>query len=477
MVRESAKKATFWSLVERFSSQIISFLIGIVLARLLSPHDYGIVGIVMIFIIISNVFIDAGFANALIRKTDRNNDDLSTAFYFNIIIGIIVYSILTICSSFVASYFEEPLLQKLIVLAGINVVLNSFCIVPVAILTAHLNIRKQAVINLSSQIPSGAVAIILAYHGYGVYALVFQTLISSFLKLMFLWIGVKWCPKFMFKKTSFHYLWNFGSKLLFANLIGTLFNQLYSIIIGKYIGKNDLGYYTKAHQLSSNVDSISSGIVQKIALPILSENIATDKLSLKFREYMRLLVMTMSIISAVLCFSAKDIVIMLWTSKWQDSIFIFQCLIIGIMFNPIGQLSLTLMQAVGNTSLILKLEFPKKFIYIIYIGIGFIFGIKGLVISQILINFTGALINMIATKKIINYRMSTQLTDTLKYMITAFLCTGITAFICPFSINFLSIVFIAIIGMCTYAIILYIIKDEIYLKHVHTIVNQYIKKI
>lgn len=461
MERQTVVKATIWSFFERLSTQGFGFIIGIVLARLLTPHDYGVVGLTAIFIAISNVFIEAGFANALIRKIDRTEEDLSTAFYFNVCIGVVAYILLWICSPFIANYFEEPILNKLIKIVGLNVLLNSLCIVQTAILTAELNIRLQTLINVCAQVLAGIIAIFSAFYGWGVYALVLQTVCASLIKVCMLWTFTKWRPKKTFNKKSLYNLWEFGSKLLGANLIGTFFNQIYSVLIGKYIGKNELGYFAKSSQLNNNVDSIASGIIQKVALPVLTQY-QTDKelLTQKFRHTMRLLVMVMSPFYAFFCFTAKDIIILIWTEKWIQSVVLFQILIIGTMFNPIGQLSLSLMQVVGRTSLILKLEFPKKMIYFIYIFIGFLYGMLGLVIAQVFINLTGSLINMWATKRILKYSYIMQLNDMLIYMVIAYPIAWIIS--CFVHTNF---VIINILGMFFFIIVIYLtillmIKDK-----------------
>lgn len=472
MKRTSGFVAVIWSLIERLSSQVISFLLGIVLARLLSPSDYGIVGMTMIFILLSNVFIEAGFANALIRKTNRTEQDLSTAFYFNVLIGILAYCILWIGSPFIADWFKEPLLSLLIRISGVNVLLNSLCIVQTALLTANLDIRRQTIINLCGQIPAGLITAILAYNGLGVYALVFQTIIASCIRVIMLWLYTPWRPQEKFNRESFLSLWNFGSKLLGANLIGTTFNQVSSVLIGKYIGKSDLGYYSKASNLCGNIDSVSSGVVQKVALPMLSE-FQKDKvlLSEKFREMMRLLIMGMAPLISFFCFTASDIIVILWTEKWIQCAFVFQILIVGAAFNPIGHMSLSLMQTVGNSALILKLEVPKKIIYCIYLAIGFCYGLVGLAVAQVLINITGALINMWATKRIVKYSYMRQIVDVLGYMVIAFIVGYIWFNMIHTGYMFFNILLMFMLIVFTYFAILVMIKDAILIKYVKKIIG------
>lgn len=467
MSSNSGFTAAIWSFVERLSSQVVSFGIGIILARLLDPYDYGVIGLTAIFIALSNVFIDAGFANALIRNQHRTEKDLSTAFYFNVVIGVLVYSLLWTSTPLIANWFKEPLLIPLLKIVGLNVVLNSLCIVQTAILTAKLNIRLQTIINLSAQIPAGVIAVLMAYRGMGVYSLAMQTVLSSLIKVVLFWIFAKWFPKERFSKGAFLELWNFGSKLLGANLIGTFFSQIYTVIIGKYVGKKELGYFSKANGLCTNVDGVTSGIVQKVALPVLARYQGDeDELTKKFRTIMRLLVMMIAPMTAILCFSSDEIVILLWTEKWLYCSLLFKVLIVGIMFGPLGQMSLSLMQTVGKTSMILKLEMPKKVLYCIYIIIGFQYGVLGLAVAQVFINISGSLVNMWATKKILPYSYWGQIKDIVRYMILAF---GIAAVVdkCVHCEN-LMLVFIVktIIILLIYMLLLIVSRDSVLMQYI-----------
>lgn len=460
MKTNSPIKAVFWTFLDKFSSQIVSFIIGVVLARLLSPSDFGIIGIVTIFISLSNVFVDAGFSNAIIRKKDNTKEDLSTAFHLNVIIGIFIYVCLYVISPYISIFFDESILIPLIRILGINIVLGSLCIVQNAILTSQLNIRSQTYINLCSQLFSGVIAIFLAYDGYGIYALVVQMVLASFIRTVSFWIYTKWYPSYCFNRSSFRYLFSFGSKLLGANLIGTIFNEIYSILIGKYIGKAELGFYTKASHLNVNITSISTGIIQKIALPLLAKHQNNiTKLKNDFRLFMRLLVLIIAPISAFFFFLAEDIIILLWSEKWMPSVPIFRLLIIGTLWSPIGNLSLILMQVINRTGLILKLEFPKKAIYAIIIFISFPFGVIGLAIAQVIINFVAAVINMLPTKRILQYNYIEQWIDISKYIIYAFILGFLVKIPIAFDNRTLNIVSFSMIYVVLYILFLVLIRN------------------
>lgn len=466
-VNNNVTKATVWAIIDRFSSQIVAFLIGVILARLLTPDDYGIIGMTTIFIAISNVFIDSGFANGLIRKLDRTESDLSTAFIFNIVVGVFSYFVLYFSAPTISDYFSEPLLTPVLRIIGLNIIFLSLSVVQTALFTAKLDIKSQALINLLSLIPSGIVAIIAAYSGLGVYSLALQTVLSSFIKMILLWTFSKWYPKTGFSRASFRYLWSFGSKLLLANIIGTIFNEIYSVLIGKYIGKTDLGYYSKASHLNQNVNGTTTGIVQKISLPVLTKyQEDTNELRDRFSNLMRILVLFIAPLSACLFYLSKDLVLFLWTDKWLDCVPIFKMLIIGTMFGPIGQMSLSLLQVSNRTDIILKLEAPKKIVYCMLIAIGFQYGVIGLAFVQILINMIASLFNMYPTKSLLNYSYWRQIIDVFKYMILSYLIGCAVYITLPIFNPVWNITIYAVVFLVAYVVTLVLIKDKIVMDYI-----------
>lgn len=470
--QNSTTGAAIWSFIEKFSMQGVGFVIGIILARLLSPTDYGTVGLAAIFLAICNVFIEAGFGNAIIRKNDRTEQDLSTALIFNAVVGLVMFIILWFASYLISDYFDEPLLIPLVRIAGLNLFIASLGIVQNSLLTANLQIRTQTIISLAAQIPSGVIAIVLAYYGWGVYSLALQTLIGTIIRTSLLWYFAKWRPTSGWSKNSFKYLWGYGSKLLGANLIGITFDRLYGFLIGKFIGKAELGYFSKGDNLNNQVFSVFTGMVQRIALPILSKNQDNkDLLASTFREAMRLLVMTNAIIAAYMFIEAKDIVVFLWTDKWLAAADAFRLLAIASVWAPVTNLSLNLLMAVGRTDIVLKLEVPKKIIYVILIYIGFQYGVNGLCYSIIGINIVASIVNMWATKKVIAYSYTMQMLDILKYMGIALILAKLLKVVCVFESPLFNILVLFLPLFGSYFLILYIMKDEVAVKYLNRVVN------
>lgn len=464
----SSKTAIIWSLVEKIISQLVGFIISIVLARLLTPEDFGIVGITIIFITISNVFIEAGIGNALIRKIDRTEEDLSTALYFNVAMSIVLYTLLWVISPLIAYYFEENIIINLLRISGLNLIFGSFCIVQQSILTSQLEIKKQTIITLHSQIPAGILAIVLAFKGFGVYSLILQTVISTAIKSILYWTITRWRPKSICSLESLKYLWSFGSKMTGANLIGTVFDQIYSVLIGKYIGKSELGYFAKGQQLVNQIYSILNGMVLKIALPLLSKYQGDKcKLCEEYREIVRLLAFFGAFISSLLLSCSDQIVTLLWTSKWMDSSIIMKIIAVGMIFLPIGSLSLVLLQVVNRTDLLFKIELPKKAIYICVIFMGFRYGTVGLAVSVLIINMIGAIINTYATKKIIKYNYLEQLVDIGKYICVAIIASYVSHLVpLPYDSVLLSLIIVSVCTTILYLGAFILLHDEIIDKYI-----------
>ena len=441
--------ATIWSVLDRVWAQVVSFIIGIVLARLLTPEDYGLVGISMVFIAFSGVFIEAGFSNALIRKLDRTNADYSTAFHFNAAMGLVMYGVLYVLAPWIADYFEDNQLVPLTRLVSLTVIFNSLCIVQNAILTAEFKMRQQAVINISAQIPSGLLAIYLAYDGFGIYALAIQNVLSSFIRTSLFWYITKWMPTWEFSRESMRYLWGFGSKLIGANFMGTVFNEIYTILIGKFVSKSDLGYYSKGRSLSIQPENICNGVIQKVALPLLA-NAQNDESLLKdkYQELTQLVTCVMTLISGVIA---------------------FQLLLLASIISYVQTLSLVLLQIVNQTGYTLKLEFLKKPIYLIVIFLLLHFGLIGLLIAYVINSLWGTLVNMSAPHKYIGYSFRAQIKDIAWYIIAWTLGTLVVwglSMVVEFG-DFASIIVRSIVMVFVYLGVLWLIKDAIIIKYGH----------
>lgn len=460
--------ATIWSVLDRVWAQAVGFVIGIILARLLTPEDYGLVGISLVFIAFSNVFIEAGFSNALIRKLDRTNTDYSTAFHFNAIMGVVMYLALFLGAPWIADYFDDQQLIPLTRLVSVTVVLNSLCIVQNAILTAEFRMREQAIINIASQIPSGLLAIYMAYIGMGIYALAVQTVLASLLRTVMFWIVTKWIPTMEFSKDSMRYLWGFGSKLIGANFLGTVFNEIYTILVGKFIGKSDLGLYSKGRSLSTQPETICNGVIQKVALPILANAQGDNSLlKEKYRELTQLVTCVMTLLSGILIVIAKPLILLLWGEVWEGSVIVFQMLLFASVIGYVQSLTLVLLQIVNQTGYTLKLEFVKKPVYLVVIFLMLHYGLFGLLVAYVINSLWGTVVNMSAPHRYIGYSYWAQIKDIAWYFI-AWIVGALLVWAIFMVIevnNVLSIIIMSIIVSLVYLGILWAIKDAIVVKY------------
>lgn len=280
-LKEKTIVGLLWSFSDLIANQGIQFIIQVILARLLAPKDFGIIGMITVFIAISQSFIDSGFSNALIREKKPSQEDYSTVFYFNLIMAILMYIILFISAEAVGSFFEEPQLMDILRVISLVLIINSFGLIQRTMLTKNINFKTQTKINLISSISSGIIAVIFAYMGFGVWSLVIRTLSMQFIQSILLCISNRWVPSLLFSIDSFKRLFGFGWKLLISGIINTLYDNLYFLIIGKVFSAVELGYYTNAQKLRDVASQSITSSVQKVSYPALS-SIKEEEEKLRF---------------------------------------------------------------------------------------------------------------------------------------------------------------------------------------------------
>jgi len=334
-MKESLKgktiSAIIWSSVERFSVQGIQFLIMIIMARLLQPSDYGLIGMLAIFIAISQSFIDSGFSNALIRKSDRTEIDFATVFYFNIIVGLCFYLLLFFASPEIAIFYKAPQLEDITKIVAIGLLINSLTVVQRAKFTIEVDFKSQAKASVLSVIISGALGIWMAYTGFGVWALVTQTVVNSTINMIFLWYYARWIPAWIFSFRSFKEMFTFGSKLLLAGLLDTTYKNIYTIVIGKKFSVQDLGYFTRADQFAQFPSSNLTGIIGRVTFPILS-SIQQDEQRLRsvYRKYLRMSAFIVFPLMVGLAALAHPLVLVVLTSKWEGVLYCFKSYVLRL---------------------------------------------------------------------------------------------------------------------------------------------------
>ena len=316
-LKEKTVNSVLWGSIERFSVMGINFILSIIVARLVLPADFGVIAMTTIFLGVSNVFIDSGFANALVRKTDRTEIDNSTVFYFNIGVGITIYVIIFFSAPLIASFYNIPILLEVMRVIGLVILWNSLSVVQQAILTAKLDFKSQAKISLISVSASGIIGVILAYYGLGVWALVAQIVSAALGRMLLLWLYVKWLPQWSFSVDSFKSMFSYGSKLLMSNLVVTIGSSINSLILGKTFPADQLGYYNRSEQFVNFPLNSITAIFQKVTFPVYC--LRKDNIPILREFYLKTICVIAILIApamAILFLLSQDIIILLLTEKW-----------------------------------------------------------------------------------------------------------------------------------------------------------------
>lgn len=420
----SLKKKTvsglLWSFIDNFSKLGLTFVIGIILARLLTPREFGLIGMTTIFITVAQSLVDSGFTQALIRKKDCTQADFSTVFYFNLLISLLLYAVLYFSAGAISRFFYEQQLQLIVQVIGLGIIINAFTIVQRARLTKAINFKLQTKISIIASIVSGFIGITMAYKGFGVWSLVCRTLLSFAITSILLWLWNKWIPSFTFSKNSFKELFSFGYKLIISGLIQTAYKNIYLLIIGKYFSAADLGFYTRAEQFKNLPAQNITGIIQRVSYPVLSE-IQNDIPRLR-KAYQKIIKSTMLITFVsmmILAAIAKPLVLALIGEKWLPSVIYLQLLSAVGLFYPLSAINLNMLNVQGKSDIFLRLEIIKKILAIPVIGIGIFLGIQAMIWGMIFNSIIAYFLNSSYSGKYIGYSSLQQLKDILPSFILA----------------------------------------------------------
>lgn len=458
-LKTKTKKGFVWSTIERFSTQGIQFFFGILIANLLSPQDYGIIAMPLVFLALAQVFIDSGFSNALVRKPQIEEEDLSTAFYFNIVVGVICYGILFIASPWIANFYNTPVLTNILKITALAALFNPLCAVQQAILTKQIDFQTQAKVSVTAALGSGIVGLALAYLGYGVWALVFQQVVAAFIRTVLLWTLSKWKPITGWSKKSFEYLWGYGSKILAVGILDTVFNNIYPMVIGKFYSAKDLGNFTRAQQFADLPIANVTGILQRVTFPVLSAiQYEDERLKSNYLKLLRVTAFVMFPMMLGLATLAEPLILVLLGDKWIGCVILLQILCLAKIWTPINAVNLNLLQVKGRSDLFLKLEVVKKAIIILVMIITIPRGILWMVGGTVVTTFIAFMINTYYTRKLINIGLFVQLCELMPIIITTFFMVGCILFVYWISNN----IYLRLFGGLFFGISLYIALANIF---------------
>lgn len=418
MPKESLKNKTVkgmgWSAVENVTRTGVAFVVSIILARLLSPEEYGLIGILAIFIAIFNAIVDSGFTNALIRNQNATDTDYSTVFYTNLVLSFFLAATLICCAKPIANFFERPELIPLTRVMSSVVVINAFAIVQRARTTKAIDFKTQTKITFISSIGSGVIGIVMAYVGYGVWALVGQQISNQLFTTLFFWIYNKWMPKLVFSRQSFKKMWHFGSKILASSLIATTWKEIYQVVIGKCYSPVTLGLYTRAKHFADLCSTNLTIVVQRVSYPVLS-SVQDDKARLK-NGYKRIIKVTMLITFTLmlgLAAVAKPMILTLIGEQWLACVPFLQIICLQMMLYPLHAINLNMLQVQGRSDLFLKLEIIKKVIAIGPLLLGIFVDIYWMLAGSVLTGLIAYYLNAYYSGPFLNYSIKEQVKDIL----------------------------------------------------------------
>lgn len=459
-LKSKTVKGVVWSSIERFSTQGVQFLIMIIMARLLTPKDYGLIGMLAIFLAVAQSLIDSGFSQALIRKQDRTDVDNSTVFYFNIVVSSALYLILFIAAPFVADFYNQPELTSVMRVVCLGVILNSLAVVQRALLTVRIDFKTQAKASLSAAVISGCIGIVLAYCGFGVWSLVVQQLLNLSVNTLLLWIFSKWRPIAVFSWKSFHELFAFGSKMLASGLLDTLYRNIYPIVIGKLFSASSLGHYTRAHQFSEFPSSNVTGIIQRVTYPILCGiQDETERLAIVYRKFLKLSAFIIFPLMIGLSAVARPFIDIALGTQWGFCGQLLQIICFAMMWYPIHAINLNLLQVKGRSDLFLRLEIIKKILGITVLCITAPFGLVVMCYGQIFNSIVALVINTYYTGKLINVGFIRQMKDLLPTILLSLTMFGAILLVNGFiEVNMHRLVIGVLVGIIVYASGSYIFK-------------------
>ena len=411
--RQSIKGAV-WTLVDILSNKGAYFFATIILAKILGPNEFGLIGMITLFVTLGNVLVDSGMSTSLLRKIDVSQIDYDTVFVSSVMISILIYVIFFFSAPFVADFYNEPTLTLVLRYYCLGFVINSFRSIHIIKLMKEMNFKLTTILNFPGNIISFILAICLGYFGFGVWSLVFLFLSNQIISTILFWVYIRWSPSLKFDLSNFKYHFNFGYKLILSAQLNVLFDNLYNIIIGKFYNVNLLGFYERAFSFNFYPVSVLSTLIQKVSLPSLTL-IKGDKVRLQ-NAYKNIMQVAFLISSSGLAFFslfAYELIDTILGEKWLPMVPFFQILSISFIFYPIHSLNINILSVFGRSDLFLKLEIVKKTTFFFVILISLKFGILGLIWSNVVNSIISLLINTYYSGKFLNYNTKHQIIDLL----------------------------------------------------------------
>lgn len=457
-------KNFFWSFSQQFSLKIVAFVVQIILARILLPEDFGLIAIITVFISIGQSLSDGGMRSSLIRTVDADKRDYSTVFFINVILSLIIYLIIYFLAPYISVFYNSDKLTLLIRVLSLSFIIKSLNIVQSTIVVKELNFKKIFSIQLPASMISAIVGVALAYMGYGVWSLVFMTLTESLVNTVLYWLTSKWKPMMFFKKEIYFKHFNFGYKLTIASVLNAIFQNIYTIIIGKIYTPATVGLYNRADSFSSFPVRMSITSIKSVTYPMLSRLGDNDeKLKESYRQIMLQMIFWITPLLLLMFLNAENLFSIILTDKWNAAVPFFKILCIAFIFYPLQEYNLQVLDIKGRSDIYLKIELIKKVITVVVLAIALNFSIIYLLYSQVLLNIIFFVLGALISGKMINYKLKEQFTD----IFYIFLINGVIwMLIIFFQNNFdlhnrcLNVLLTSIMFMLAYFIVSWFFKVE-----------------
>ena len=411
-LKDKTVKGVGWSAIDAFLSNGVTFIVGIILARLLSPEEYGLIGIVTIFTSIMMGIVDSGFSNAIIRKQTVTDDDYNTLFFFNLAASIALFILLFYCAPWISIFFNRPQLVALVRVMGLLLIIQASSIVQYTILSRRVDFKTKTKANITAAVSSGIIGIIMAYTGFGVWSLVGQQLSRQLIYSICLWIFNKWWPKLRISVNSIHYMWGFGWKILISGLIYNIWNHLYQAVVGKVYSSATLGQYSRSKEYASLFAVGMTNIVQRVSFPVMSQ--VQDEKERLINGYRRIIKDTMFVTAIVLISLgavAEPLVYCLIGPKWHEAATYMPLICISMSLYPLHAINLNMLQVQARTDIYLYVEIIKRVISVGPLCLGIFVNIYWMLIGSIITGIISFFLNTYYTGKKLGYTSWDQIKD------------------------------------------------------------------
>ena len=429
-LKDKTVRGTLWSAADSLLGQGVTFIVGIILARLLTPEEYGLVGIVLIFTTVLSGVVDSGFSRALIRKKNTINEDYNTMFITNMVVSIILFLFLYASAPFIARFFSRPELVPLTRVMGLILIFQALSITQTTILTKQIDFKTKTKASVIAAAISGVIGITMAYMGVGVWSLVGQRLSNTLIYSLCLWALLKWWPKLLFSIESFRYMWGFGWKLMVSGILDNTWNQLYQVVVGKYYSPATLGQYTRSNEYASIFSSNLTAIIQRVTYPVLAE--VQDEKERMVAAYRKIIKVTMFItaVSMILLGAIADpLIYCLIGPQWHEAATYLPLICLSMSLYPLHAINLNMLQVQGRSDIYLYLEIIKKIIAVGPIIVGIVVNIYWMLIAGIIVGIISFFLNSYYSGKKLGYTSWMQLKDVSSSYAVAFLVAFSTYFL------------------------------------------------